>query len=162
MLLVLILYPERAEKWIIRPSVIGNWSYLSHVSKNYNTLQWVLSWIWWWSKGIHLTPNVGTIWQHMTHLVCVPDVFTISSNTIIHELISSKSFIPDAIQFGEQTYKVLGQRSFMKLVCMNPGSRQPTVRAGEPEVYIREALLHVDISHWLANDGARYNERAVG
>lgn len=98
----------------------------------------------------------------MTHLVCVPEVFIISLNTNIHELISSKSFIPDAIQFVQQTYKVLGHRSFMKLVCMNPGSRHPTVRAGEPEAYIREVLMHADISHWLANNGARYNETVVG
>lgn len=50
----------------------------------------------------------------------------------------------------------------MKLVCMNPGSRQPTVRAGEPEAHMREVLLHADISHRLANNGARYNESIGG
>jgi len=29
-------------------------------------------------------------------------------------------------------YTKFGQRFFRKLVCMKPGSRQPTVRAGEP------------------------------
>lgn len=31
-----------------------------------------------------------------------------------------------------ETYTVFGHKSFKKLVCMKPGSRQPTVRAGEP------------------------------
>lgn len=30
------------------------------------------------------------------------------------------------------TYTVLGHKSLRKLVCMKPGSRQPTVRAGDP------------------------------
>jgi len=29
-------------------------------------------------------------------------------------------------------YTKFGQRFFRKLVCMKPGSRHPTVRAGEP------------------------------
>lgn len=31
------------------------------------------------------------------------------------------------------TYNVLGHNSFRKLVCINPGSRHPTVIAGSPE-----------------------------
>lgn len=30
------------------------------------------------------------------------------------------------------THKVFGHKSLRKLVCMKPGSRQPTVRAGDP------------------------------
>lgn len=48
-------------------------------------------------------------------------------------IVSSQSSIPEATQIVLQTYKLFGHKSFMKLVCMNPGSRQPTVRAGEPE-----------------------------
>ena len=31
-------------------------------------------------------------------------------------------------------YKTLGHKSLRKLVCMKPGSRQPTVLAGGPDI----------------------------
>ena len=36
--------------------------------------------------------------------------------------------------YGKFNYMKLGHKSLRKLVCMKPGSRQPTVLAGEPDI----------------------------
>jgi len=48
------------------------------------------------------------------------------------------SLIPKYQKKGEKTksYRELGHSSFRKLVCMNPGSRQPTALAGAPTHFL--------------------------
>jgi hypothetical protein len=36
--------------------------------------------------------------------------------------------------YGKFNYMKLGHKSLRKLVCMKPGSRQPTVLAGGPDI----------------------------
>jgi hypothetical protein len=49
---------------------------------------------------------------------------------------------------GKPNYMELGHKSLRKLVCMKPGSRQPTVLAGGPDIrptgYIVMLMLLLD------------------
>lgn len=72
----------------------------------------------------------------MTHLVCVSAEHSSQIQNSVYVCLGQfRSGWVDLILQKDNllgTYIVFGHKSFRKLVCIKPGSRQPTVRAGEP------------------------------
>ena len=66
----------------------------------------------------------------MPQSVCIPEKYIIKKKIteqtlpVPHCVININGYL--------KAYTKFGHRFLRKLVCMKPGSRQPTVRAGEP------------------------------